>query len=193
MPIARQYQIHWGPDNYYHLYNRGAHKVTIFREEDNYYFVLNRIKRYLQQFELTMIAYCLLPNHYHFLIKQRHDHPAGLLPQRVFNSYSKAYNHRYDHSGTLFEGRYKAVHVVQESHLRHLCRYIHANPLKHRIVDTIEEWPFSNHLDWIGVRQGELLDKEFIQSFFPDPLEYREFVGDCLTMHQLAEELDYLK
>ena len=139
-----------------------------------------------------MIAYCLLPNHYHFLVRQQGDYPAGLIPQRIFNSYSKAYNRRYEHSGTLFEGRYQAVHVVKESHLRQLCRYIHANPLKHGVVDDLEKWPYSNYLEWIGLRPGELVDHEFVDTFFPNRSDYREFVDDYLTLNQVPEELTYL-
>lgn len=193
MPIARKYLINWLPDHYYHLYNRGARKVTIFRDGENYLFALSRIKKYLRESDLAMIAYCLMPNHYHLLVRQQSEDPAGLLPQRVFNSYTKAYNHRYAHSGTLFEGRYKAVHVVSDSHLRHLCRYIHANPVKDGMVSNLVDWPYSNYLEWIGLRQGILVDYKFIEVFFENSKIYREFVDDYLTMHQLPRELAYLK
>lgn len=77
-----------------------------------------------------MIAYCLMPNHYHFLVRQEGEYPGGLLPQRIFNGYTKAYNKLYEHSGTLFERRYQVKQVESESHLLHLCRYIHANPIR---------------------------------------------------------------
>jgi putative transposase len=128
MPYARKDQITWSPGYYYHIFNRGARRLTIFREPDNYHFVLYRVKEYSRQFNLTIIAYCLMPNHYHFLVRQNGEDPAGLLPQRVFNSYTKAYNKRYSHSGTIFERRYQAILVEQERYLKHLCRYIHLNP-----------------------------------------------------------------
>ena len=102
--------------HYYHIYNRGAHRVSIFREEDNYHFVLCKVKKYLAELALSVIAYCLMPNHYHFLVRQDGENRAGLLPQRVFNSYSKAYNRRYEHSGTLFQGPYQVIHVDHQSH-----------------------------------------------------------------------------
>ncbi len=140
-----------------------------------------------------MIAYCLLPNHYHLLVRQQRDVPAELLPQRVFNSYTKAYDNRYEHRGTLFEGRYKVVHVVSDSHLRHLCRYIHNNPVKDIIVDNLVDWPFSNYPEWIGLRQGTMVDFEFIEAFFENGSTYREFVDDYLTIHQLPRKLEFLK
>lgn len=176
--------------HYYHIYNRGTSKASIFREDENYFFVLKRIKKYRRELYLSLIAYCLLPNHYHFLVRQDGEQPAGLLPQRVFNSYSKAYNKRYDHSGTLFEGPYKVVEVTTEAHLRHLCRYIHANPVKHGLVQRLEEWPYSNYLEWIGARQGTLVDKEFVKDMFGGKAGYEEFVLDYLIERELPMELE---
>ncbi len=175
--------------HFYHLYNRGAHRVSLFCEPDNYIFVLRKIKKYSKAFDLNLIAYCLLPNHYHFLVQQDGEHPAGLLPQRVFNSYSKAYNRRYDHSGTLFEGPYNVAAVEKESHLLHLCRYIHANPVRHGLVTELEAWPYTNYLEWIGKRNGTLVDHDFVQDYFPSPESYREFVQDYLLDGQLPDEL----
>ena len=139
--------------------------------------VLRKVKAYCRSLTLVPIAYCLMPNHYHFLIRQDGEHPAGLLPQRVFNSYSKAYNKRYEHSGTLFEGNYKVILVESEAHLLHLCRYIHANPVKHGLVADAAEWPYSNYLEWIGERDGTLVDRDFVQDRFPLAQDYREFVS----------------
>ena len=174
---------------YYHLFNRGAHKVSIFREPDNYHFVLRKLKAYCASLNLAPIAYCLLPNHYHLLIRQDGAHPAGLLPQRVFNSYSKAYNKRYGHSGTLFEGNYRAAAVEDDAYLAHLCRYIHANPVIHGLVDDLAVWPYSNYLEWIGEREGTLVDRDFIRSWFSHPLGYREFVAQYIVERSLPAEL----
>jgi REP element-mobilizing transposase RayT len=192
MPHARKDKINWIPGGYYHLYNRGARLVTIFREEKNYHFVLLKVKKYLKAFDLTAIAYCLMPNHYHFLVRQDGEVAAGLLPQRVFNSYSKAYNKLYGHSGTLFEGRFKAKPVTTENYLRHLCRYIHANPVKDGMALDIEEWQFSNYLEWIGERDGTLVDRQFVVDMFGDALTYKEFVRDYLVTRFLPDELRYL-
>jgi len=177
------------PGQYYHFYNRGAHRVSIFREPDNYLFVLRKVKKYLIELELSMIAYCLMPNHYHFLTRQDGKHAAGLLPQRVFNSYSKAYNKRYEHSGTLFQDNYKVKPVVKSSHLLHLCHYIHGNPVKDGLVADPGEWPYSNYLEWIGERDGTLYDPEFARVNFGSPQEYRTFVMADLRRRQLPDEI----
>ena len=174
---------------FYHIYNRGAHRESIFREEDNYLFVLRKVKRYASQLGLTLIAYCLMPNHYHLLVRQDGEHPASLLPQRVFNSYTKAYNKRYDHSGTLFEGPYKALQIERDDHLLHLCRYIHSNPVKHGLVSRPEEWPYSNYPEWVGLRSGELIDRAFVEAHFPSPADYQEFVRDYLVERKLLKDV----
>lgn len=178
---------------YYHFYNRGAHRESIFREPDNYIFVLQKLKQYCHELALTPIAYCLLPNHYHFFIRQDGEQDAGLLPQRIFNSYSKAYNKRYDHSGTMFESHYKVITVQTESYALSVCRYIHANPVKHGIVTDLREWPYSNYLEWIEERPGTLVDREFIRFYYPTPADYREAMQAYLQEREQLAALDYLE
>ena len=175
--------------HYYHFYNRGRSRLSIFLEPDNYYFVLGKMKHYLPVFQLRVIAYCLMPNHYHFLVCQDGDQPAGLLPQRIFNSYSKAYNKRYSHSGTLFEGNYRVKMVENDGHLLHLCRYIHGNPVKDGLVANPADWPYSNYQEWIYQRDGTLYDREFVQQHFSNPADYRAFVMDDLRGRDLPEDV----
>lgn len=177
------------PGQFYHIYNRGAHREPIFKEPENYLFVLRKIKQYSRQFNLNLIAYCLMPNHYHFLIRQNDVNPAGLLPQRVFNSYTKAYNKRYEHSGTLFEDNYKAKAVQKNSHLLHLCRYIHGNPVKDGLVTDPADWPYSNYLEFTGERKGHLYDPEFVLVNFGNPDNYRAFVLADLAARDLPNDV----
>jgi hypothetical protein len=128
-----------------------------------------------------VIAYCLLPNHYHWLLRQDGDTPAGKVPKRVFGSYSQAFNNAYERSGTLFEGPYEAIAVETDSYLLHLCRYIHANPVRHKLVSLPEEWPYSNYPEWVDKRPGTLLDPTFVQQHFPAPQAYEQFVHAYLS------------
>ena len=175
--------------NYYHLYNRGANRAAIFRERDNYVYVLHKVKQAVLDNHLTIIAYCLLPNHYHFLVRQDAELAAGHLAQEVFNGYSKAYNKRYGHSGTLFEGPYRVNLVDSQRYLLHLCRYIHANPVRHGLVGCLSEWPYSNYPEWTGTRQGELVDRQFIRDCFGSGEAYAQFVGDYLENRKLPAGL----
>jgi REP element-mobilizing transposase RayT len=178
MPKPRpSYQIGF----YYHFFNRGANKLSIFREAENYMFTLRKLKQYSNSLQIKVIAYCLLPNHYHLLVRQEGENSAGLLPQRVFNSYSKAFNNWFDHSGTLFEDNYKVILLENPSHLLHLCRYIHANPVIHGLAKEPEDWPYSNYLEWIGRRNGTLFDSDFVRENFGGHENYRQFLMDLLT------------
>jgi hypothetical protein len=100
--------------------------------------------------------------------------------QRVFNSYTKAFNKRYHRRGTLFEGPYRAVHVDWEGYLLHVCRYIHANPVKHGWVDDLVRWPYSNYHEWTGARNGTLVDRVFVQEQFGTGAAYARFVQEYL-------------
>jgi putative transposase len=188
MPTKRPEYL---PGRFYHFYNRGAHHLSIFREADNCVFVLRKMRHYCRALfsvdenralSLTPIAYCLLPNHYHYLIRQDGEQPAGFLPQRV-------YNKRYGHSGTLFEGNYRVIPVEVEGYLLHLCRYIHANPVLHGLVDDVAGWPYSNYPEWIGERQGTLVDREHVRAHFPQPQSYKAFVAEYLAHRRMPDEL----
>lgn len=189
MPYARKDLLTWQKGMYYHIYNRGMSRSTIFREENNYLFVIGKIKEVCHENQLSMIAYCLEPNHYHFCVRQDGDHPAGNLPQFVFNSYTKAYNKKYEHSGTLFEGRFRAKAIQTSSHLLHVCRYIHGNPVKDGLVANPADWHYSNYLEWIGERKGTLVDHKFIKEQFEDAEEYKKFLFEYLKSRQLPEDV----
>lgn len=172
--------------SYYHFYNRGQGRTSIFRENENYLFALRKLKLYTRQLNLTLIAYCLMPNHYHLLVRQNDESgTAGLLVQRVFNSYSKAYNKRYGHTGTLFESSYHVKPVTEQAYLLQLCRYIHANPVRDGFVAGPSDWPYSNYQEWIGVREGTLLDRDFVRQYFPTTADYIGFVKDYLLSRHL--------
>jgi putative transposase len=173
-------KVQFAEGQFYHIYNRGVGRQPIFREEENYLFLLRRVKEYAGVLDVAIIAYCLMPNHYHLLVRQDGEEPAGRLPQRVFNSYTKAFNRRYGRTGTLFEGPFKAIHVDRDGYLLHLCRYIHANPVKHGLVSELGQWPYSNYLEWVGAREGTLVDRAFAREHFPVAGLYRQFVLDYL-------------
>ncbi|RME60258.1 MAG: transposase [Caldilineae bacterium] len=182
--------MQFAPGAYYHMFNRGAARQSIFRDDDNYLFVLRRMKQYAAELNVKVIAYCLMPNHYHWLVRQDGPEAAGLLPQRVFNSYTKAFNKRYNRTGTLFETRFKCKLVDNDVYLKHLCRYIHANPVRDGFAAAPELWPYSNYLEWIGERPGKLFDPAFVERHFPQRESYREFVYDYLSgSSQLPEQL----
>jgi REP element-mobilizing transposase RayT len=174
-------EAEFAPGEYYHIYNRGAGRMAIFQEADNYLYLLRLVKRSSAELGVSLIAYCLMPNHYHLLVRQDGHFAAGLLPAKVFNSYTKAFNKRYDRTGTLLQGRFQAIRVDKDAYLTYLCAYIHGNPVKAGLVSDPAGWPYSNYLEWIGARNGRLVDYAVVRGYFPRAGEYEQFVGDYLS------------
>ncbi|MEM8532977.1 MAG: transposase [Chloroflexota bacterium] len=114
--MPRRY-LQFTKGSYYHVYNRGFERQSIFREERNYHYLLDLLMTVAAECEVSVIAYCLLPNHYHWLLRQDGDTPVREVPRRVFGSYSQAFNKAYKRRGTLFDQRYQAILVDSDVYL----------------------------------------------------------------------------
>lgn len=178
--------------NYYHVYNRGCNRESIFLTDGNYLYLTNLIHRFLHSYSIAIIAYCLMPNHYHFLIRSDKDDVIAPFIQRLFNSYTQAFNRQQKRSGTLFERRSKSILVDDEDYLIYLCRYIHLNPVAARLVACPEDWVYSNYLEWIGKRDGVLCDREFVQSYFAQPDDYAELIRSSMSEASTKKLAKYL-
>lgn len=174
-------KVKFATGNYYHVYNRGAGRMSIFLNHDNYLYLIGLMKEHAPKFQIAVIAYALLPNHYHWLIRQDGAISVSTFAQIVFKAYANAFNNANQRSGTLFEDRFRAILVATDEYRHHLCRYIHANPVRHTIASDIELWPYSNYLDWIGKRPGDLLDRPFISKHFGTGEAYQAYVAAYLT------------
>lgn len=118
----------------YHIYNRGCNKDNIFFNEDNYFYLLRKMKEIKVEYEIEIIAYCLMPNHYHLLVQQKTNKSISGFIQKLFNGYVQAINKQQNRSGTLFEGKTKSKLVDEEMYFTHLIRYIHLNPVSSGLV-----------------------------------------------------------
>ncbi len=170
-------QVIFQADNYYHIYNRGNNRQLIFFERDNYLYFLRQLKKHLIPNSVDIIAYCLMPNHYHLLVYLKTEGFSKLM-QAFSLSYTKAINKRHERLGSLFQGRFQAIHVDREEYLLHLTRYIHLNPVKANLVEKAEDWEFSSYQEYIDLRKGSLPKIDIIRSQFNSVDDYSKFVED---------------
>lgn len=184
MPFRR---IPFLANHYYHIYNRGVNRNDIFFSPDNYIYLLRLLKKNLGRYTISIAAYCLLPNHYHFLLKPEQDDNLHLFMKSLFGSYSQAINKQQNRQGPLLQGRYRSIWVDEEEYLVHLARYIHLNPVTTGLVPTPQAWPYSNYLDVIGQRAGTLKDTTLVPGRFPTGDAYRQFIEDYLYHEQAIE------
>lgn len=150
------------PDGFYHIYNHANGNENIFINDDNYQFFLNKFNLYISPVARTY-AYCLMPNHFHFLIqlKERNaiidlfklntldvelDMSKKVSHQfsKFFNSYTQAFNKYHGRRGSLFMQNYKRKGVDSEQYLKRLIIYIHQNPVENGFVDNLNDWKYSS-------------------------------------------------
>ncbi|QSJ14052.1 transposase [Nostoc sp. UHCC 0702] len=163
--------------NFYHVYNRGNNRQTIFFERENYVYFLRLIKEHLITNAVDIVAYCLMPNHYHFLVYLR-DETLSDAMKSLSLSYTKAINKRFNRCGVLFQGRFQSIHVSQTDYLVNLSRYIHLNPVKAGFVQQPEEWEFSSYLEYAGLRRGTLPKIEYVKMQLQEESIYQQFLAD---------------
>lgn len=182
----------------YHLFNRGVEKrITFIDKKDlerfvqtlDYYRFDNPPSRFSFRKRLTIkkgspkeplveiLAYCLMPNHFHLLVKQLKDKGITNFVSKVTNSYTKYFNTRYKRTGPLFQGTFKAVRIEDDEQLIHVSRYIHLNPLVDYVVKNLKRFPYSSYPEYLGIKKG-FCQKNLVLDQFPTPSSYEKFVLD---------------
>ena len=212
------------PGEYYHLCNRAVNKQVIFYDSNDYFRFLfltlyfqsemkfQQINRLVKEFvqhrvldsidvdkivdkrAVELVAFCIMPNHFHLLIKEVEEEGIASYMQRVLNAYAKYYNTKYEKSGHVFQGPYRAVHIEDDRQLLHVSAYIHRNPREiAKWFKKEEQYPWSSYQDFIREnRWGNLLLSDIVLGQFKDKLEYHKFVKTS-PAKLLEEELDYLE
>jgi len=163
--------MHIIPEQLYHVYSQGNNHETIFRERADYLYFLNRVRKRVLPVS-DIVCYCLMPNHYHFMIYTSPKACKSIklgniisqeLPNafRILNSgYANEFNKKYKRSGSLFRQKTKFKLLTNNSQLADysfICfNYIHQNPLKSGLAKKMENWEFSSFQDYLGNRNGTL-------------------------------------
>lgn len=144
---------------------------------------LPNIKRKPREILVEILAYCLMNNHFHLLIRQKSKNGITEFMRKIGTGYTNYFNKKYDRNGALFQGKFKSVHVKSDSHLMYLPIYIHLNPLDYKFkewregkihdqdkaIEYLENYRWSSYLDYIGKKNfPSIIQKDFLASRFED-------------------------
>jgi len=208
-------------DRYYHVFNRGYEKRQIFSSSKEYERAL-KIANYYQYREkplcfshfarlsaddqtkilssvqqsqnklVDIVSFCLMPNHFHFVLKQNQDGGISKFVADFTNSYTKYYNTKHSRSLMLFQGIFKAVPVEDDDQLIHLTRYIHLNPYVSSQIDLpgLDKYPWSSYQEYLGEIDNPMSNPELILEMVGGPKKYKEFVDN---QADYAKELNEIK
>jgi len=196
------------PNTYHHIFNRGSFKQKIFRKQKDYETFIDILKYYLRYPELSplsklskiklnkadrqiakpyhLIAYCLMPNHFHFLLFQKEKSPTlSDFMKKISITYSMYFQQQYQHSGTLFQGKFKSVKVFDDEQLLYLTKYIHLNSVKITEGSDPSIYPYSSLRDYLLLNKAEknwLDSTTILKKFYPKSLnpqqKYLSFILD---------------
>ncbi|MEP7278592.1 MAG: hypothetical protein ABI813_08125 [Bacteroidota bacterium] len=172
------------PSSFYHIYNHGNGNENIFREEENYRFFLEKYDLYISPVAETF-SWCLMPNHFHLLIKIK-DETTLLNPafpkfktleklvaandisrqfSNLFSSYAQAYNKKYKRMGSLFLKNFSRRIITTDSYFSKIIHYIHANPVHHGFVKAICDWHWSSYNTFLSNHPTKINRDEVLNWF----------------------------
>jgi putative transposase len=174
---------------YYHVFNRGVNRGAIFLRQENWLFFLKRMRDFFHPEKVEVIAYCLMPNHYHLLVYLNDDDFGPKVMQPFMVSYTKAVNKQNKRVGPLFQGPFHAKLIKDDGHLLLLSQYIHLNPVRAKLVDKPEDWVYSSYQDYLGLRRGTLPKPGVILEHFSSIEDYRAFVEEGLEQYEAIKYL----
>ena len=210
----------FAPGEYYHLYSRGVEKRVIFLDNDDYkrfikiLFFCNSSKsvvirdlprgltfgKYINKRGEILVdigAYCLMPNHFHLLVRERGEKGISLFMQKLITAYTMYFNDKYGRKGRLFESSYKSIHAADDRYLKYLFAYIHLNPVKlinpewkENGIKNLEEtkkylndYTFSSFADYAGRNRDSMLilTKQEFPEYFPTPDIFTTSIFEWIT------------
>lgn len=210
-------------NEFYHIYNRGTDKRTIFVDKADYdrfirlLYVCNNavsvVMKELRTFNFSQLtsavsertplvaigAYCLMPNHFHLLIKQVIRDGISMFMKKLLTAYAMYFNEKNDRSGGLFEGTFKSSRIKDDNYLKYLFAYIHLNPIKmvdsswkeegikdmSRVSEYLKKYEYSSYLDFIGSHrpEGAIInrDSEVFPVYFENNFEFNDFIESWMN------------
>lgn len=160
---------------YFHVYNRAVGNDKLFFKAENYNYFLSRFKFYLANL-IDVYAYCLMPNHFHFLIKINEEDPNILSKQfrRLFISYAMAINNQEKRKGNLFIKNFKRRLIEDERYLLSIVRYIHLNPFHHKLTKDYSNYKYSSYKTFLS-NKPTIIKRKDVLDWFVNRARFEEF------------------
>ncbi len=190
------------PNSYYHIYNRANGSEKLFLNEANYLYFLQKYNFYISPIADTF-AYCLMPNHFHFLVRikanlstlQGFQTLEGLLLSikisqqfsHLFNGYTQSFNKQNQRKGSLFIPRFNRKKISSEAYLKNTLNYIHQNPIAHGYVTELDDWKYSSYASFFSFKESKI-NKTEVLNWFND-LDNFTFYHNFKKAEQLGLEM----
>ncbi len=197
-------KIQFTNEETYHVYNRGVDKRDTFITENDYYRFLESIRLFKNERGNTnnflsrkktfidtslkpyveILAFCLMPNHFHLLLKQTSENGISKFMQKLGTGYTMFFNNKYERNGSLFEAPFKAKHVLNEEYFKHLSKYIHLNPLSLiNLSSKKEEYVYLENYKWSSLYNYANNIQSFISleilNLFKNPGDYLDYMYEA--------------
>lgn len=202
-------------DEYYHIFNRGTDKRVIFPQNYDFQrfyqsmelfnaidpigsiyensFLGNRVSKSKQPQKLVnFICYCLNPNHYHFILQQATNQGIERFMHRMGVGFTKYFNQKYQRSGVLFQGPYKAVYIDSNEYLLHLSAYVNLNDKVHRLGNRVSKSSWDEYTGVMARNKNGFCKKDIILDQFNTVSEYKKFAEDSLETIRERKDIEHL-
>src|SRR6266540_372170 len=172
--MARRLRV-FAPGLLYHIIARGNRRQPTFLTDLDYQVYLTQLATYQKRYGIVLYAYCLMPNHVHLLL-QTSEAPLAKFMQGLQQSYTQRFNRVHGTVGHLFKGRYRAIVCERDEYLTTLIRYIHLNPVRARLVDDPDLYPYSGHRAYLAGDRTGPIDPSLILGMLGGRAAYGRFV-----------------
>ena len=142
----------------YHVLNRGNGKDDVFHKREDYLAFLDLVKEASERLAMRLLAWCLMPNHFHLVLWPHGDGDLSRWMQWLMTSHVRRYHRHYDSSGHIWQGRFKAFPIEEDEHLWTVLRYVERNALRANLVGRAEAWPWSSAAAVGGGQRAAMMD-----------------------------------
>ena len=177
----------------YHIMLRGIDKRDLFLTENDYKKFLHYVESAKEKSEISLLAYCLMTNHVHMLLKEGNEEVGDSI-RRIAVGYAQYHNRTHGRTGHLFQNRYQSEPVNNDSYLLVVSRYIHQNPLKAGLAKNIKDYKWSSYNHYLSDKET-ITDKDFLKKYFANIRGFIEFNNQsnsdqCLDFNEKARYTD---